>query len=98
MDAWFSAEWWEQQKAALMNTPTLCLPLPAIVAAVVWWFRGTMFQPVIAGLKGEIAGLREQINVFGAQKTMFDAQMQIAAREMALDAVAKTVLQGKSVT
>ena len=68
-----------------MNSPILCLPPAAIVAAVVWWFRGTMFQPVIAGLKGEIAGLREQINVFGAQKTMFDAQMQIAAREMALE-------------
>ena len=81
----FSADWWKQQLAALMNSPILCLPPAAIVAAVVWWFRGTMFQPVIAGLKGEIAGLREQINVFGAQKTMFDAQMQIAAREMALE-------------
>jgi hypothetical protein len=34
-----------------------------------------MFQPMIAGL-------REQIKVFGAQKTIFDAQMQLAAKEL----------------
>jgi len=82
MDAWFSAEWWEHQKVALMNTPILCLPLPAIVAVIVWWFRGTMFQPTISGLKGETAGLREQINVFRAQKTIFDAQLQLAADKL----------------
>jgi hypothetical protein len=74
MDA-FSADWWGQKLAALMNAPILCLPLTAIVAVVVWWFRGTMFQPMIAGL-------REQIKVFGAQKTIFDAQMQLAAKEL----------------
>jgi hypothetical protein len=81
----FSADWWKQQLAALVNSPILCLPPAAIVAFVVWWFRGTMFQPTISGLKGEIAGLREQINVFGAQKTIFDAQMQLAARELAFE-------------
>src|ERR1700730_14622354 len=78
MDAWFSAEWWEHQKAALMNTPILCLPLSAIVAAVVWWLRGTMFQSTISGL-------REQIKVFGAQKTIFDAQLQLDADKLELE-------------
>jgi hypothetical protein len=78
MGAWVSAEWWEQQRVALMSTPILCLPPAAIVAVVVWWFRGTMFQSTISGL-------REQIKVFGAQKTIFDAQLQLAADKLELE-------------
>jgi hypothetical protein len=69
---------WEQQGAAFMSAPYIIFPLLAIVAIAVWWFRGTMFQPMIAGL-------REQIKVFKAQKTIFDAQMQLAADKMALE-------------
>jgi hypothetical protein len=74
----FDPDTWKQQWAALMSAPYIIFPLLAIVAVVVWWFRGTMFQPTIAGL-------REQIKVFGAQKTIFDAQMQLAAKELELE-------------
>jgi hypothetical protein len=32
-----------------------------------------------------ISGLREQIKVFGAQKTIFDAQLQLAADKLELE-------------
>jgi hypothetical protein len=71
-----------QNWRTFLSAPYIIVPPVIIVAVIVWWFRGTMFQPTIAGLKGEIAGLREQINVFGAQKTIFDAQLQLAADKL----------------
>jgi hypothetical protein len=70
----FDPDTWKQQLATLMSAPYIIFPLLAIVAAIVWWFRGTMFQSTIDGL-------REQIKVLEAQKTIFDAQLQLAANK-----------------
>jgi len=77
MDA-FNLDTLGQQGRMFLNAPYIVLPPAIIVAIAVWWFRGTMFQPVIAGL-------REQIKVFGAQKTIFDTQMQITAEKLELE-------------
>jgi hypothetical protein len=41
--------------------------------------------PCFAAWKSTISGLREQIKVFGAQKTIFDAQLQLAADKLELE-------------
>ena len=67
-----------QNWRAFLNAPYIIVPPVIIVAAIVWWFRGTMFQSTISGL-------REQIKVFGAQKTIFDEQLQLATDKLELE-------------
>ena len=74
----FNPDTWKQQWVAFMSAPYIIFPLLAIVAVVVWWFRGTMFQSTIAGL-------REQIKVLGTQKTIFEDRMQLASEKVNLE-------------
>jgi hypothetical protein len=67
-----------QQWETFLSAPYIILPPAIILAGAAWWFRGTMFQSTISGL-------REQIKVFGAQKTIFDAQLQLAADKLELE-------------
>jgi len=67
-----------QQWETFLSAPYIILPPAIILAGAAWWLRGTMFQSTISAL-------REQIKVFGAQKTIFDAQLQLAADKLELE-------------
>jgi hypothetical protein len=67
----FNPDTWKQQWAALMSAPYIIVPLLAIVAGAVWWFRGKIFEATVSGL-------REQINAC-------EARLQLAAEKLALE-------------
>jgi hypothetical protein len=67
-----------QQWETFLSAPYIILSPAIILAGAAWWLRGTMFQSTISGL-------REQIKVFGAQKIIFDAQLQLAADKLELE-------------
>jgi outer membrane murein-binding lipoprotein Lpp len=56
---------WRIQWNAFLSAPYIILPPAIILAVATWWFRGTMFQSTIAGL-------REQIKAFEARLKLAD--------------------------
>ena len=73
---------WKQQWTALMSAPYIIVPLLIIISAVVWWFRGTMFQSTIAGLREQVAGLKAQ---FETQNTISENRMRQYAEKVELE-------------
>jgi hypothetical protein len=45
---------WERQYTAFQNAPVACLIFLTLGAAVAWWFRNTVSE-------GKVAGLRERV-------------------------------------
>jgi hypothetical protein len=78
----FNPDTWKQQWTALMSAPYIIVPLLIIIAAVVWWFRGTMFQSTIAGLREQVAGLKAQ---FETQDMVSENRMHQAAEKVELE-------------
>jgi hypothetical protein len=81
---------WKQQWAAFWSAPWLVGPLLLIVGSTVWWFRGTMFEREIAGLKAEISTLVRQLSLAAdkaeiAGKAEDELKKQIETLEIAVE-------------
>jgi len=61
----FSRDAWKQQWDAFVSAPFIIFPPLAVVAFIVWWFRGRIDEAVAAGL-------REQIKAFETRLQLAD--------------------------
>jgi hypothetical protein len=79
----FSSDTWKQQWEAVMKAPYIIFPLLILVAAAVWWLRGTILQGQIDILKAENA----------SQNTIFESRWQLAAEKIELANQAKAEVE-----
>jgi hypothetical protein len=56
-------ESWKQQWTAFWSAPAIIGPLLMVVGVAVWWFSRKMFEAQIAGLKEQIAALKERLDL-----------------------------------
>ena len=82
MESFLSSDAWKQQWTDFWSAPGVIGPLILIVGGVVWWFRGSMFEREIAGLKEQIAALEQRLKL---------ATEQMAASVRATDELEKQI-------
>ena len=58
---------WERQYTAFQNAPVACLIFLTLGAAVAWWFRNTVSEGKVAGLRERVAVLDERLKLAAEQ-------------------------------
>jgi hypothetical protein len=65
----------EQEWKAFLSAPYIITPLIVVAGVIGWWLRGIKSGRETDGLKGEIAGLKGEITVFGARLNLADEKV-----------------------
>jgi hypothetical protein len=89
---------WERQYTAFQNAPVACLIFLTLGAAVAWWFRNTVSEGKVAGLRERVAVLDERLKLAAeqVQQSKLDGEKLIAElQELHKRTQGKSVIQAK---
>jgi hypothetical protein len=73
-------DFWRRQWEAFSSAPVACVVFLVVGAVAAWWFRRSVDQGEIKGLRAQIGGLKEQISALEQRLKLAGEQEQVAMK------------------